>query len=91
VPRRILIEFDARPGENSSSLTHRVRNLGEDLFREFSDTGWATMSLAEVDAATDKLQLTVHRKSDLGSAMRVVKTLLKKHHFDGYSKVSDDG
>ncbi len=60
--RRIVIEFEFPQDEqlvSEQSLVSRVRDLGEDLFREFSRNGQAILSLHDVDRAISQLSLTL--------------------------------
>jgi hypothetical protein len=86
VPREIIIDLDAQPDRHA--LVHRVRNFGEDLYRACREDGWAEISLAEVDRATNQLIVKV------GSARRerriaaMIQALLAKHFFTGKARVS---
>lgn len=50
----ILIKFSAGPGEEAGAMVHRLRNFGEDVFRQLRDTNWGDIDLDEVDRATSE-------------------------------------
>lgn len=54
--RQIIIALDGavHPGPPDAALVHRLRNFGEDLYREFSASGKAEVSLDEIDSATSE-------------------------------------
>jgi hypothetical protein len=70
----IVIDFDAVP-------IHQVRNFGEDLFRAFKDDDPASISLAEIDRATDQLRVVVRYSSKrrVRSAVRTIEQLLEEN------------
>ena len=84
MPRTIVIQFS---GVNDSALIHRVRNLGEDLYREFQSNGQAALDIAEVDRATDTLRVTLAASRHLGAVVSFIKTALRQHHLDEIAEV----
>ncbi len=60
--RQITIAFDStvHPEAVENALVHRLRNFGEDLYREFSAREHAKISLEEVDSATSELRVFVN-------------------------------
>jgi hypothetical protein len=89
--RRIVIEFHFPQDEqvaSEQSLVSRVRNLGEDLFREFSRNGQAILSLHDVDRAIDRLSLTLSSNRHTGSVLRFVNKQLVRHHLADIAHIS---
>src|SRR5260221_5391634 len=81
--RRILMEFEFRQDEqlvSEQSLVSRVRDLGEDLFREFSRNGQAILSLHDVDRAISQLSLTLSSNRHTGSVLRFINKQLARHN-----------
>jgi hypothetical protein len=84
--KRIVINFP-HVGRGDPELVHRVRNFGEDLYREYRDTRKARISLDEIDAAINRISFEVVsplRKT----AAQFAKTLLKKHGFEGAAGIT---
>jgi hypothetical protein len=89
--RRIVIDFDFPSGErqvSEQSLVSRVRAFGEDLFREFSRSGQAILTLGEVDRAINQLSLTLSSNKHAGSVMSFVNKQLVRHNLAGIAHVS---
>jgi hypothetical protein len=84
MPYRVTIEF----GDTTPDLTHRVRNFGEALYREFERTSGAAISLDEVDRATNQLQVDVRATRHLGTALELVNKLLRQHMLDEVAHVT---
>jgi hypothetical protein len=84
MPRTIVIQFS---GVTDSGLIHRVRNLGEDLYREFKSNGQAAVDIDEVDRATDTLRVTLAASRHLGAVLNFIKTALRQHHLDKIAEV----
>jgi hypothetical protein len=81
--RRIVVEFKFPQDEqlvSEQSLVGRVRDLGEDLFREFSRNGQATLSLHDVDRAINQLSLTLSSNRHTGSVLRFINKQLARHN-----------
>jgi hypothetical protein len=85
MPRIITIQFS---GADDRALVHRIRNLGEDLYREFQNNGQATMDIAKVDRATDRLQITLAASRHLGAVMNFIKSALRQHHLEQVAEVT---
>lgn len=84
--KRIVVHFpDVRPGD--FELIHRVRNYGEELFREYRDTRKARVALDDIDAAINRISFEV--VSPLRKTAPVfARTLLRKHGFEESAVVS---
>ena len=81
---RITIAFiaNAQSQAPGSDLIHRFRNFGEDLYREFSISGHAEISIDEIDSATDKLEPFVTAKRHIGGVSAFIKKTLEQHNLD---------
>ena len=77
--RSITIIFDIA-NDSYGDLISRIRNLGEELYREFEETQQASMSIDEVDRAVDRLSLHVITSRHLGDVMALVKKTLERHN-----------
>jgi hypothetical protein len=89
--RRVVIEFEFPQDEQMVSeqdLVSRVRNLGEDLFREFSRNGQAILSLHEVDRAINRLSLTLSSNRHTGSVLRFINKQLTRHNLADIAHIS---
>ena len=89
--RRIVIEFDLPQDEqlvSEQSLVARVRDLGEDLFREFSRNGEALLSLIDVDNAIDRLSITLSSNRHTGSVLRFINKQLARHNLADIAHIS---
>ena len=89
--RRIVIEFEFPQDEqlvSERSLVSRVRNLGEDLFREFSRNGQAILSLHDVDRAINRLSLTLSNNHYRGSVLRFINKQLARHNLADIAHIS---
>jgi len=76
--RLITISFDmANDGHNS--LISRIRNFGEDLYREFRKTGHAVIDIEAVDRAVDRLSLEVAAPRHIGEILAFIKKTLRQH------------
>jgi hypothetical protein len=84
MPHQIVIEF----GAPTPSLTHRVRNFGEDLHRGFERTGAAAISLNDIDRATNHLCIVVHKIRHLGTATAFIEKTLRQHMLDDVAQVT---
>ena len=82
--RQITIAYDEtiHPGGPDDALVHRLRNFGEDLYREFSLSGQADISLEEIDSATTEINVLVRAKRHLGDVSSIVAKSLKQHDLD---------
>jgi len=89
--RQIVIEFQFPLDKqlvSDQSLVSRVRNLGEDLFREFSRNGQAILSLDHVDRAIDRLSITLSSNRHTGSVVRFINKQLVRHNLADIAHVS---
>jgi hypothetical protein len=89
--RRIVIDFVFPEDEqlvSEQSLVSRVRNFGEDLFREFSRSGEAILTLHDVDKATNQLSLTLSSNRHSGSVLRFVNKQLSRHNLADIARIS---
>ena len=82
--RQITIALDSavHPGSPDAALVHRLRNFGEDLYREFSASGKAEVSLDEIDSATSELRIVVGATRHLGAVTAFIEKTLRQHHLD---------
>lgn len=62
---RVILTFPAMVRDEDNDLLHRVRNFGETLFKHFREHSHASVSLEEVDRATDTLVVEGIRTRDL--------------------------
>ncbi len=88
--RRITIALDEAiyPDGPDADLVHRLRNFGEDLYREFSLSGQADISLEEIDSATTEIHVLVRAKRHLGGVSAFIAKTLKQHNLDDLFTVS---
>ena len=89
--RQIVIDFDFPDDEqlaSEQSLVHRIRCLGEDLFREFSQNGQAILSVHDVDRAVNQLSLRLSSNHHSGSVMRLINKQLARHHLADIAHIS---
>ena len=75
--REIIIDFPTVPSIAPS--VHQIRNFGEDLYRLFRDGGWASISLGDVDRATDRLSVKVQSKRQVRRVMAQIEKVLDQH------------
>jgi hypothetical protein len=73
----IAIDFDVCP--NEFSLVHRVRNFGESLYRVLLENGWASISLADIDKATNQLRVAVRSSRKVRRLSSLIEELLDRH------------
>ena len=89
--RQIVIDFDFPDDEqlaSEQSLVSRIRTLGEDLFREFSQNGQAILNIHDVDEAINRLSLTLSSNHHSGSVMRIISKQLTRHHLADIARIS---
>ena len=70
------------------ALVHRIRNFGEDLFREFSRGDKAVIDIHEVDRATNQLSLILPTTRHFGNVSIFINKMLKRHGLADVSSVS---
>jgi len=87
MPLRVFeIRFQIQDGELP---VHRIRNLGEDFWREFQATGLARVHAGkgygeyDVDHATGLIIIEVKHTRMIGRVKKRVDQLLRQHYFDG--------
>jgi hypothetical protein len=89
--RQIVIEFEFPHDERlipEQSLVNRVRNLGEDLFREFSQNNHAIISIRDVDGAYNRLSLILSSNRHTGSVLRFINKQLVRHRLADIARVT---
>jgi hypothetical protein len=67
----------------------RVRDFGEVLYREFRDDKWASISLNEVDRATDQLRVSVHSARRVRRIGQTINKLLKRHRLNEIARLTE--
>lgn len=83
--KTITIRF---PTNTDGSLTHQIRNFGEDLWREIEETKLGDLGgISTVDSATDTLTVRVFHTRKIGTVRKLVEKLLKEHFLDYRSNV----
>jgi hypothetical protein len=85
--REIVIDFTL--GADHLSDTSRIRDFGEDLWRQCRDDHWASISLNDVDRATDQLRVSVRSARRLRRIEQMIKKLLERHRLDGIARLSE--
>ena len=84
--KTITITF---PANHDDSLTHRIRNFGEDLWREIEEEGLGSVGGIEtVDRATDTVQISIHHTRKIGTVRKLADKMLKAHFPDCRPEVS---
>jgi hypothetical protein len=83
----IVINFNVGP--DRSYDIHRIRNFGEELYHRCRDDGWASISLAEVDRATDQLRVSVRSARRVRRIAQMIDKLLAKHFLSGIAQLSE--
>lgn len=78
---RLTIAFAEAVGPDApdDNLVHRLRNFGEELYREFSTNGQADISLDQIDCAVSELHVTIKAKRHIGTVSAFVKKTLQRH------------
>ena len=75
--RQIVINFILGP--DRSSDIHRIRNFGEDLYRHCHNDGWASISITDVDRATDQLKVSIRSARRVRRTAQTIEKLLVQH------------
>jgi hypothetical protein len=83
--RQFVIAFEAGP--DPSSLVHRIRNFGEALYHACCADGWASISLDEVDRATNQLRVTVRSKRRARRTFAMIERLLESHFLKSQARI----
>jgi hypothetical protein len=73
--------------ERDAQNVHRLRNLGEDLWRDFRDDRRVEIDLADIDRATNHIEIVIKRKNFQARAMSIIQTRINKHMFETDAKV----
>ena len=84
MPLRLAIDFQSP----TATELHRIRNLGEDLFRAFAANRWAEISLDDVDRATDRLVVTVPHRKQLRRVVALLEQMLADQHLDRIGRIA---
>ena len=84
----IALDERVHPDAPDADLVHRLRNFGEDLYREFSLSGHADIWIEEIDAATTEFHVLVKAKRHLGGVSAFIAKTLKQHNLDDLFTVS---
>ena len=85
--REIVIDFTL--GADQLSDISRIRNFGEDLYRQFRDDKWASISIDEVDRATDQLRVSVHSARRVRRVEQMINKVLKRHRLNEIARLSE--
>jgi hypothetical protein len=83
----IVLENAQNWTERDSQNVHRLRNLGEDLCRDFRDDRRVEIDLADVDRASDHIEIVIKRKNFQTRAMSIIQKRIKQHVFEIDAKV----
>jgi hypothetical protein len=87
---RIVITFPEMVRDKDNDLLHRVRNFGETLFRHFKENGRGSMSLEEIDRATDTLIVDRVRNADLKRTLRLLEQMAEVDFPERTPKITAD-
>ena len=83
--KTIIITFSAN---SDGSLTHQVRNFGEDLLRQIEQDGLGDVGGIEaIDGATDTIRVHIHHTRKIGTVRKLVDKLLRAHVLDSQSEL----
>ena len=85
--RQILIDFTL--GLDRGYDIHRIRNFGEELYVRCREDGWASISLAEVDRATDQLRVRVRSGRRVRRIAQMIDALLVRHFLSDIARMSE--
>jgi hypothetical protein len=77
--KSVVIHFEPDQ-DDEYSLIHRLRNFGEDVFRQLRDNGWGEVSLHEVDRATEHFTVRSIKASKLRTLLRWVEQEAARQH-----------
>ena len=84
--RQIIINFILGP--DRSSDIHRIRNFGEDLYRLCRNDGWASISIADVDRATNQLRVSIRSARRVRRTGQMIEKLLVQHFLSDVARLS---
>ena len=82
-PHQIKVTFEAYAADypnDPTGLLHRIRNLGEDIWREIR--GKRIAKILNMDSATDSLDLTVPSAGKLRRVVKLIEASLAEHNFE---------
>ena len=85
--RQIIINFTLGPDRLSD--IHRIRNFGEDLYRHCRNDGWASISIADVDRATDQLKVSIRSARRVRRTAQMIEKLLAEHFLNDITRLSE--
>jgi hypothetical protein len=89
MPRQIVIDFDLPTDARvRNDLIHRIRNFGEELHRACVTGTAASVSLEEVDKATNQLRVAVRSARRTRQIAGAIEKLLDRHNLGGVSRLS---
>jgi hypothetical protein len=86
VARELVIDFEWHSGDRRIP---EMRNFGEDLHGACKEDGWATISLDEIDRATDRLRVSMFSARRVRRIAALISKLLDRHFLTTYAKVSE--
>jgi hypothetical protein len=87
--RQLLIDFDLPAlAKDRNALIHRVRNFGEELFHACKEDGWASVSLQEIDRATNQICVTVRSTRRIRRISSMIDKLLDSHGLAAIARLS---
>jgi hypothetical protein len=85
--RQIVIDFTLGPDRVND--IHRIRNFGEKLYIQCREDGWASISLADVDRATDQLRVLVRSARRVRRIAQMIEGLLARHFLSDIARLSE--
>ena len=63
-----------------STMIHRFRNMGEDVFRDLKDN--CTVNLEEIDKSTTVFYVRDIKRNDVRRVVSIIRKILTKHNFE---------
>ena len=79
----------AFPANRDGALTHRIRNLGEDLWRDIEKDGLGDLGgLSTIDSAREKLTIRIKLSRNINRVRRIVAKRLDDHRLATDAKVT---
>ena len=86
--RRILIQFPDRTDDGDYGLLHRVRNLGEDLYRTFRDSGLGQLDLDQIDRTINTLVIDKVKAKQVTRAVKLIEKVTEAHFQDRSPRIT---
>jgi hypothetical protein len=85
----IVIDFEV-PTDSSAraDIVHRIRNFGEDLYRELKRSGLAEIDLDEVDRAIDQIHARAIKVRKVRTVSAFIAKMLEQHNLAEIAFVS---